>query len=195
MSQVDNIVDEDSIEAFRKKVAEIYGEAIATARNAIAFLPQGLGFTTEELEILRLYLACYHQINRKMDWEKKPEPFLGSLARLLHVKMWGSYQEMASRAYRGVSILFERKITTAYKRFIKKTGLSEDDESAINWRVKIRYTAQSLYPIIRKMEQDGQWSLSPARFEFSLIARDRSAEVIEARKKMVEGAVPKQGLR
>ena len=63
-------------------------------------------------------------------------------------------------------------------------------ESTLDWRVAIRLMAQQLY-IACRGDVKNATNTKPSRFEFALIARDHSLDVIGKRQRMMELITPR----
>lgn len=156
------------------------------AHAVIRVLPRGLPLNADETYIFSLFLAQQRRLNQEMDSYQTPEPSVwNALRQVLPVATPRANPEIIRATHRIVALRLDSDIERATAFFCKDRGIPPDCEPAIDWRVAIRFLAQSIYSRVANVDLRKVHS-SPARFELALVARDLAADVVEKRHLMFE---------
>ncbi len=173
--------------------AQRYGEALdkqvrAWAESAIRVLPRGLPINSHEVYVLSLFLAQQRRLNVQMD---SREPDYSVVATIKHALSFVIPQEDPAIAATTHHVLAQRlnsEIERACAIYCRDYGVDARSEPALDWRVAIRFMAQSIYSRLAETEPR-KMATSPHRFELSLVARDLATEV-EAKRYDMMSAFP-----
>jgi hypothetical protein len=153
------------------------------AQAVVELLPRGLPLNPDETYILCLFLAQQRRLNMQMD-EHKPESGFMSVAKALLPNLgYNPNPEVAAAAHRLVAARLESDIDRACRFFCEDNAIQYDCEEAIDWRVAIRFMAQSVYSRVNHGDLK-KVALSPHRFELALVARDLASDIANRRQNM-----------
>lgn len=153
------------------------------AQAVIELLPRGLPLNPDETYVLCLYLAQQRRLNLQMD-AQRPDSGLISTARSFIPGLGGNVNpEVLGAAHRLVAARLDSDIDRACKFFCEDNGIRPDCDEAIDWRVAIRFMAQSVYSRVQGSDLK-RVALSPSRFELALVARDLASDIADRRQAM-----------
>ncbi len=153
------------------------------AQAVIDMLPRGLPINPDETFVLSLYLAQQRRLNIQMDAYKPESGLMSAVKAMLPVPMPTGNPEVMGAAHRLVAARLDSDIDRACRFFCEDNAIRPDCEEAIDWRVAIRFMAQSVYSRVADGELK-KVALSPRRFELALIARDLASEIANRRQTM-----------
>ena len=175
---------ERDLARFQHKVEKLDKAVRRWTAPIIDLLPKGLALLPEEVEILRLYLAEQRRKNLELDaGEKSP-----GLGRVIQLLANSNEHEMTRAAHQQVAVRIQSDIDQVFENYCRDRNIPML-ESTLDWRVAIRLMAQRLYLVssgnIKAVIQ------KPLRFEFALVARDHSLDVIGKRQRMMELLTPR----
>ncbi len=155
------------------------------AQGVIDMLPRGLPLNPDETFILSLYLAQQRRLNIQMDATSRPETgFAGAVKALLPIPARNGNSEVMTAAHRLVAARLDSDIERACRFFCDDNGINSEGEEAIDWRVSIRFMAQSIYSRVADGDLK-KMAGSPRRFELALTARDLASEIGNRRQAML----------
>ena len=153
------------------------------AQAVVEILPRGLPLNPDETFVLSLFLAQQRRLNLQMDAHKPESGFMSAAKTFLPALGHNPNPEVMAAAHRLVAARLDSDIDRACRFFCEDNAIQPDCEEAIDWRVAIRFMAQSVYSRVN----DGDLkkvALSPRRFELALVARDLASEVANRRQNM-----------
>ena len=178
--------NERQLRRIQRKSDELDTAVRAWARTLIDVLPKNLPLDANEVYVLSLFLSQQRRLNLQMDREQgPPETLARGALRLLGFGAAPNLEEERA-VHRIACARLESDIERACA--LQTNGrASPDGERAIDWRVAIRFMAQSLYHIaaeldLRKIENSAQ------RFQLAVVARDLASAVEDARSAMLAAA-------
>ena len=157
------------------------------AQNVVEMLPRGLPINPDETYILCLFLAQQRRLNIQMD-AYKPEAgngFLSTARQLLPIRLPQPNVHVHGAVHRLVAARLDSDIDRGCRFFCEDNGIQSDSEPAIDWRVAIRFMAQSVYSRVSEGDLK-KVAASPKRFELALVARDLAADVTDRRHSMFQ---------
>jgi hypothetical protein len=153
------------------------------AQAVVEMLPRGLPLNPDETYILCLFLAQQRRLNVQMD-AQKPETGLASAARaFLPAFRRGQNPEVLAAAHRQTAARLDSDIERACRFFCEDNAIRPDCEEAIDWRVGIRFMAQSVYSRVSQGDLK-KVAVSPRRFELALVSRDLASDIASRRGSM-----------
>lgn len=183
--------DERTLRRVQKKVSDLDRQVRAWAQSVIDVLPRGLSMVEDEVYILSLFLAQQRRINLELDAQIPDTSLRARLARSLPFPVESDdSEEMVRAVHRVVASKLESEIDRACNFFCRDLNIPAVSDPAIDWRVSIRYMAQSLHQIASQIEMKKGYARSPRRFELALLARDMATEVVNRRRKMIAAFSP-----
>lgn len=153
------------------------------AQAVLEVLPRGIPLNDDEKYIFCLYLAQQRRLNLQMD-AFQPAPSLMNTAKsLLPIPMGKDDPEAFTAVHRIVALRLDSDIERGCRFFCEDSSVEPDCEPAIDWRVALRFMAQSVYSRLSDADPK-RIAMSPRRFELAVIARDLAADVSEKRSAM-----------
>lgn len=177
--------DEHTLNRLQRRSQELDRRVRGWADSVVRVLPKGLQLHEDELYILGLFLANQRRLNLELD-AQNPDPGLRSrLARAL--PFFGSGEddpEMVRAVHRIVTTRLESDIERACGFFCRDHNVPPISDPAIDWRVAIRFMAQSIHSVARQIDMKNFMN-SPRRFELAVMSRDLSASVIDKRRALI----------
>jgi hypothetical protein len=153
------------------------------AQAVVEMLPRALPLNPDETYVLCLFLAQQRRLNVQMDAYKPRDNNFWAAARQLLPTFSPASPEVHGAAHRLVAARLDSDIDRACRFFCEDNGIQPDCEAAIDWRVAIRFMAQSVYSRVASGELK-KVAVSPKRFELALVARDLAADIADRRHAM-----------
>ena len=155
------------------------------SQTAVEILPKGLPLNADETYILCLFLAQQRRLNIQMDAYKPDNSnSMWSVAKqLLPVRGGNANNQVHIAVHRLVSARLDSDLERGCRFFCEDNGIRPDCDAAIDWRVAIRFMAQSVYTRVSGGELK-KIAASPRRFELALVARDLAADIADRRHNM-----------
>jgi hypothetical protein len=150
------------------------------AHEVVEVLPRGLPLNADEKYLVCLFLAQQRRINLQMDAYEPDTSFMGTVKQYFPFVGARPDPEAHNAIHRIVSLRLDSDIDRTARFFIEDAGVDPSCEPAIDWRVAMRFMAQSVYSRIGANDPKKVLH-SPIRFELALIARDLAAEIVERR--------------
>lgn len=175
--------NERQLRAVQRRGDEMDKQVRTWAQSVIDMLPRGLPINPDETFILSLYLAQQRRLNLQMDAHRPESGFVSAVKALLPMQLPTGNPEVMAAAHRLVAARLDSDIDRACRFFCEDNSIRPDCEEAIDWRVAIRFMAQSVYTRV----SDGELkkvAISPRRFELALIARDLASDIANRRQAM-----------
>jgi hypothetical protein len=162
------------------------------SENVIELLPQGLPMNADERNLLALFLSQQRRLNTQMDAFEPDMSIIGVIRSFL--PFLGELPDPAAigATHRIAAQRLESDIDRTARFFCEDHSIPADCEEALDWRVAIRFMAQSIYSRVSSGDLK-KIATSPRRFELALVARDLSSAVVDKRHMMF--AVPNRRLR
>ena len=146
-------------------------------------LPRGLPLNADELLIFSLFLAQQRRLNIQMDSGQPDNSLWATVRKGLPLPERQPDFEEIRGVHRIVTTRLDSDIDRASTFFCTDHRVPSDSEPAIDWRVALRFMAQSVYSRVSAIEPKKMLN-HPRRFELALVARDLAAEVADRRHKM-----------
>lgn len=153
------------------------------AQSVVELMPRGLPLNPDETFVLCLFLAQQRRLNLQMDTRKPESGFMSAAKALLPTLGHNPNPEINAAAHRLVAARLESDIERACRFFCEDNAVQPECEAAIDWRVSIRFMAQSVYSRVSDSDLK-RVALSPRRFELALVARDLSSDIANRRQNM-----------
>jgi hypothetical protein len=162
------------------------------AQSVVELLPRGLPINNDETLLLSLFLAQQRRLNAQMDDGQQDTSLLATVKRSLLFDVSNDDPETRRAVHRIVATRLDSDIDRTCNFFCSDNGLEPDADPAIDWRVSIRFMAQSIYSRVASTDPK-RMSTSPRRFELAIVARDLASEVADKRYRMFQllGARPR----
>ena len=180
--------DERQLRRIQRRCEELDSRVRSWAQAVLDALPKNLSLSADEAYVLSLFLAQQRRLNLQMD-EDIPDESLR--ARVLHVLGFEQPRDPdASRvAHRTVSARLESEIERACTHHHEDYAVDPASETAIDWRVGVRFMAQALHNVtcdldLHKVEQ------SPVRFQLAVMSREMATAIVGKRNAMLAAAAP-----
>lgn len=158
------------------------------AESVIRVLPRGLPINSHEVYVLSLFLAQQRRLNVQMDLREPDYSVIGTIKHALSFIFPPEDPAVAATTHYVLAQRLDSEIERACAIYCRDHGVDPRAEPALDWRVAIRFMAQSVYSRLAETEPR-KMATSPHRFELSLVARDLATE-IEARRNDMTAAVP-----
>ena len=176
--------NERALRHVQRKGDELDKHVRSWAQSVLESLPRGLPLSADEKYLVCLFLAQQRRVNLQMDSYQPDTTFWGAARQ--YFPFLGSRPDPESFAafHRIVSMRLDSDIDRTARNFSDDNGVAPDCEPAIDWRVAMRFMAQSVYSRVGSGDPKKIMS-SPTRFELALIARDLAAEIVERRGAML----------
>ncbi len=174
--------DERTLRRIQTKSEEIDRCARNWAQAVVNVLPRGLSLHEDEVYILTLFLSQQRRLNAEMDAQDPPATLRSRLGRVFPLLGAETVEdpEILRAMHRTVSTRLESDIDRACGFFCRDQGVPPISDPAIDWRVAIRFMAQSLHSLACQIDMK-RFHNSPRRFELAGLARDLAASVVEKR--------------
>jgi hypothetical protein len=154
------------------------------AHSVIAILPRGLPMNADETYLLSLFLAHQRRRNLELDGFDTESGLIKTALQAIPFLRQQPEPELLKAAHRNVAARLESDIERACTFFCEDNNVSPDSEPAIDWRVSVRFMAQSIYARACTMDHANVHE-DPRRFELALVTRDLACEVTERRHQML----------
>jgi hypothetical protein len=151
----------------------------------IDLLPRGLPMNNDETLLLSLFLAHQRRLNLQMDAGMPDTSLLAVVKRSLLFEAPAPDPETHRAVHRIVAARIDSDIDRTCNFFCADNGLQPEAEPAVDWRVSIRFMAQSIYSRVANIDPK-KISTSPRRFELAIVARDLASEVTDKRHRMFQ---------
>lgn len=155
------------------------------AASVTDLLPRGLPLNNDETLLLSLFLAQQRRLNMQMDASVPNTSLLATVKSMLLFEAPHPDAETQRAVHRIVATRLDSDIDRTCNFFCADNGLQSDAEPAVDWRVAIRFMAQSIYSRVANIEPKKMMA-SPRRFELAIIARDLASEVADKRYRMFQ---------
>lgn len=177
--------DERTLRRVQQKGQELDRQVRGWAQALIDLLPRGLSLQPDEVHILCLFLAQQRRLNLELDARDPPDTLRSRLGRVLPFLPDVEEDPDALRAiHRIVAVRLESDIDRACGYYCNNHNIPPVTDPAIDWRVAIRFMAQSIHNIMSQADLR-RFDSSPQRFELAMVARDLAAAVNDKRKAML----------
>lgn len=154
------------------------------AESVIQVLPRGLPINSHEVYLLSLFLAQQRRLNVQMDASDPDPSFAGMIKNMFAFAMPREDPGVDPTVHRVIAARLDSEIDRAVTFYCRDHGVSADSEPALDWRVAIRFMAQSIYSRLAETEPK-KMAASPRRFEMALVARDLASDVQTKRHAMM----------
>jgi hypothetical protein len=167
----------------QRKGDELDKQVRTWAQAVLNVLPRGLPMNDDEKYLFCLFLAQQRRLNLQMDAFQPDTSFMGAARQFLPIPGQKPDIEAFTAVHRIVSMRLDSDIERGCRFFCEDAGVEPECEQAIDWRVAIRFMAQSVYSRIASVDPK-RLAMSPRRFELAVVARDLASDVSEKRQAM-----------
>ncbi|MEO8458577.1 MAG: hypothetical protein ABI559_12295 [Chloroflexota bacterium] len=169
----------------QRKGEELDKQVRIWAQTVLSVLPRGLPLDDDEKYLYCLFSAAQRRLNLQLDAFLPDNSLLATAKSLLP----GSHQDPESFAaiHRIVALRLDSDIERGIRFYCEDNGVDPESERAIDWRVAIRFMAQSIYSRGSNLDVK-RLPMSPRRFELAVVARDLASDVTEKRAAMLAAA-------
>lgn len=176
--------NERSLRRVQRKGEELDKHVRNWAHQVIEILPRGLTLNPDERYLVSLFLAQQRRLNLQMD-AFEPDNSLWGTAKTFFPFLGQKVDGDAIIAvHRIVALRLDSDIERTVRFYCEDQGIALESDAAVDWRVGIRFMAQSIYSRVGSMEPKKLLN-TPGRFELALVSRDLSADVVEKREAML----------
>lgn len=167
----------------QKKGEELDKQVRAWAQAVLSVLPRGLPLNDDEKYIFSLFLAQQRRLNMQMDAFVPDTSLLGAARSLLPIPSARPDPDAFIAVHRIVSTHLDSDVDRACRFYCEDNDVDPESERAIDWRVALRFMAQSVYSRLSNVDPK-RLAMSPRRFELAVIARDLACDITEKRSAM-----------
>jgi hypothetical protein len=167
----------------QKKGEELDKQVRTWAQAVIGVLPRGLPLTDDEKYIFSLFLALQRRLNLQMDAFVPDTSLIATAKSLLPIPGTRQDPDAYIAAHRIVAMHLDSDVDRACRFYCEDNGVDPESESAIDWRVALRFMAQSVYSRLSNVDPK-RLAMSPRRFELAVVARDLAGDITEKRSAM-----------
>ena len=156
----------------------------AWAESAIRILPRELPVNSHEVYVLSLFLAQQRRLNVQMDLREPDNSVFGAIKHALSFVFPEDDPAIAETTHHVLAQRLDSEIERACAIYCRDHGVDAKSEPALDWRVSIRFMAQTIYSRLAETEPQ-KMATTPHRFELSLVARELATEVEAKRNEMM----------
>lgn len=175
--------NERTLRSVQRRGEDMDKQVRSWAQAVVEMLPRGLPINPDETFMLSLFLAQQRRLNLQMDAHKPESGFVSAVKALLPVQVQTGNSEVAAASHRLVAARLDSDIDRACRFYCEDNAIRPDCDEAIDWRVSIRFMAQSVYSRVSEGDLK-KVAISPRRFELALIARDLASDIANRRQAM-----------
>ena len=175
--------NEHQLQRVQRQGEELDKQVRAWAESVIRILPRGLPINSHEVYVLSLFLAQQRRLNVQLDSREPDYSFVGTIKHTLSFIFPQEDPAVAATTHHVLAQRLDSEIDRACTIYCRDHGVDAKSEPALDWRVTIRYMAQSIYSRLADTEPRKMAS-TPHRFELSLVARELATEVETKRLEM-----------
>ncbi len=180
--------NEGQLRRAQRQGEELDKRVRAWAESAIRVLPRGLPVNSHEVYVLSLFLAQQRRLNVQMDLREPDYSVVGTIKHALSFIFPQDDPAVAATTHHVLARRLDSEIERACAIYCRDHGVDPKSEPALDWRVAIRFMAQTIYSRLAETEPRNM-ATTPHRFELSLVARDLATEV-EAKRLEMTSAFP-----
>lgn len=191
MDHLDGIfvpANERQLRRVQRRSEELDKQVRSWAEAVIRILPRGLPMNSHEVYLLSLFLAQQRRLNVQMDGREPDESFIGWAKTTFGFLAPREDPGIESTVHRVVAARLDSEIDRAVSYYCREHGVSPELEESLDWRVAIRFMAQSVFSRLAETEPK-KMAQSPRRFELALVARDLAAD-IQAKRQVMSSVAP-----
>lgn len=168
----------------QRKGEELEKQVRTWAQAVLAVLPRGLPLNDDEKYIFSLFLAQQRRLNMQMDAFVPDTSLLATAMSLLPIPGTRHDPDTVVAAHRIVTMHLDSDVDRACRFYCEDNDVDAECERAIDWRVALRFMAQSVYSRLANVDPK-RLAMSPRRFELAVVARDLSSDITEKRSAML----------
>lgn len=180
--------NERELRRVQRRGEDLDKQVRAWAESVIRVLPHGLPINSHEVYVLSLFLAQQRRLNVQMDSREPDYSVIGTVKHALSFILPQEDPAVAATTHHVLAQRLDSEIERACAIYCRDHGVDPKSDPALDWRVAIRFMAQSVFSRLSETEP-ARMATSPHRFELSLVARDLATDV-EARRHDMMGAFP-----
>ncbi len=181
--------NEHQLRRAQRQGEELEKQVRAWAESAIRVLPRGLPVNSHEVYVLSLFLAQQRRLNVQMDLRAPDYSVVGAIKHALSFVFPQEDPAVAATTHHVLAQRLDSEIERACAIYCRDYGVDARSEPALDWRVAIRFMAQSIYSRLAETEPR-KMATTPHRFELSLVARELATEVEAKRYEMMSAFTP-----
>ncbi len=176
--------NEHQLRRVQRKAEELDKQVRAWAESVIRVLPRGLPINSHEMYVLSLFLAQQRRLNVQMDSREPDYSVIGTIKHALAFVLPQEDPAVTATTHHVLAQRLDSEIERGCAIYCRDHGVDASSDPALDWRVAIRFMAQSTYSRLAETEPR-KMATSPHRFELSLVARDLATEVETKRREMM----------
>jgi len=182
--------DERTLRRVQQKGQDLDRRVRGWAQAIVDLLPRGLPLQPDEIYILSLFLAQQRRLNLEMDARDPQVTLRTRLGRVLSfLPDIEEDPDTLGAIHRIVATRLESDIDRACGSFCNNHNIPPVSDPSIDWRVSIRFMAQSIHNLMSRVDLK-KFDSSPHRFEVAMVARDLASAVHDKRKAMLTAFSP-----
>lgn len=167
----------------QRKGEELEKQVRTWAQAVRGVLPRGLPLNGDEKYIFSLFVAQQRRLNMQIDAFVPDTGLLATARSLLPIPAVRHDPDAFVAIHRIVASHLDSDIDRACRFYCEGSGVDPESERAIDWRVALRFMAQSVYSRLLKVDPK-RLAMSPRRFELAVVARDLASDITEKRSAM-----------
>ncbi|MCH7485121.1 MAG: hypothetical protein IIA90_08255 [Chloroflexi bacterium] len=176
--------NEHQLRRVQRQGEELDKQVRAWAESVIRVLPRGLPINSHEVYVLSLFLAQQRRLNVQMDSRQPDYSVVGAIKHALSFVFPQEDPAVAATTHHVLAHRLDSEIERACAIYCRDHGVDARSDPALDWRVAIRFMAQSIYSRLAEIEPR-KMATSPHRFELSKVARDLATEIETKRREMI----------
>lgn len=176
--------NERSLRRVQRKGEELDKHVRGWSHSVMEVLPRGLPLNPDERYVVSLFLAQQRRLNLQMD-AFQPDNSLWGTAKQFFPFLGPKVDPNAVIAvHRIVAMRIDSDIERTARFYCEDRGIPGDSDLAVDWRVALRFMAQSVYSRIGNQDPK-KLMQTPGRFELALVARDLAGDIEAKRQTML----------
>lgn len=174
----------------QRKGEELEKQVRSWAQAVLSVLPRGLSLNDDEKYIFSMFLAQQRRLNLQMDAFVPDTSLLATAMSLLPIPGARNDPDAFVAIHRIVAMHLDSDIDRACRFYCEDNDVDPESEHAIDWRVALRFMAQSVYSRLSNVDPK-RLAMSPRRFELAVVARDLASAITEKRSAMFTPVFPR----
>jgi hypothetical protein len=181
--------DERTLRRIQQGAERLHRRVREWADSVVDLLPRGLSLHEDEVYILSLFLAQQRRLNMEIDALRPTEDLRTRLGRFVPFLAVEEDPDIIRTIHRTVAAHVDSDIDRACGFFCRDLNVPAESDPGIDWRVSIRFMAQSLHNLMSR-EDLKNYRKSPRRFELAVLSRDLAAAIVDRRRALIAAFSP-----
>jgi len=167
----------------QKRGEELDKQVRTWAQGVLAVLPRGLPLNDDEKYVFSMFLAQQRRLNMQIDAFAPDTSLMATAISFLPIPRAQHDPDAFLAVHRIVAMHLDSDIDRACRFYCEDNDVDPECERAIDWRVAMRFMAQSVYSRLANVDPK-RLAMSPRRFELAVVARDLASAITEKRSLM-----------